>query len=314
MPSFGFMVIRGLFAVAERIAPRATGRAAFSLFSRTPSRRRRSRREQAALDAAEPVMREARRHCLRGPWGNLAVYDFANGHGRRGAPAVLVLHGWGSRAAHMTAWIAALDAAGFRVIAIDLPGHGESGGRSLNMASAVEAVSLAETWFGPFAAVVGHSFGGAVAANAVVGSVRGIAPVAAGRLVLVSAPSSMPSLFRDFGAFLNLGARTQTALADRVTTLAGRPLEEFVVADQLAGTHLPVLVVHAPEDKEISAQEAVALARAGSHVCLKWAPGLGHRRILGDEAVAGWIVSFLSRAEESGATIREPDLSLSALR
>jgi pimeloyl-ACP methyl ester carboxylesterase len=300
------MVIRVLFALAEHLAPRATGRAAFALFSRTPPRGQGTDKERKALASAEPVMREARRHSLKTPAGVVVVHDFATGHARRGAPTVLVLHGWGSRAAHMAGIIAQLDHAGFRVIALDLPGHGESGGRSLNMATAVRAVAETEAWFGPFASMVGHSFGGAVAANAIVGSVRGVAPVAAKRLVMVSSPSSMPSLFKDFGRFLNLGTRTQTALADRVERLAGRPLEEFVVANQLVGATLPVLVLHAPDDKEIPAKEAVALAAAGPHVQLEWKPGIGHRRILSDCGVAERIVEFLTAPEAAHRRTLEP--------
>ena len=309
MASFGFMVIRGLFAVAEHFAPRAAGAAAFAIFSRTPDRRV-SRREAEALARAEPVMREARRHRIATAAGAVAVYDFATGHPRRGTPTVLVIHGWGSRAAHMAAQIGALDQAGYRVIALDLPGHGESAGRRLKMASAVAAVSAVEQWFGPFAAIVGHSFGGAVAANAAVGSVRGVPPVAAERLVMISSPSSMPSLFKDFGRFLNLGARTQTALDARVERLTGRPLEEFVVATQLVGRHLPVLVLHAPDDKEIAPREAVALAAAGDHVTLEWMPGLGHRRILTDCAVAARVVSFVAEPLTRGGQGAAVSLSL----
>ena len=194
----------------------------------------------------------------------------------------------------MAGVIASLTEAGFRVVALDLPGHGESAGRRLNMASAVRAVHEADQWFGPFSAVVGHSFGGAIAANAVVGSIDGIPKLRAGRLVMVSAPNSMPAIFRDFGRFLNLGTRTQTALAARVLELAGHPLEDFVVARQLAEHPMPALVIHAPDDKEVPAREAEQLATAGRHVRLVWAPGLGHRRILADCGVARQIVEFLT--------------------
>lgn len=301
MASFGFMVIRGLFAVAEQIAPRLTGRAAFELFSRTPSPNRMSQRARDVLARSTAIMAEARRHQLRLEGGCVVAYDFAPAGGTRRAPTALVLHGWGARAAHMTSVIRELTEAGFRVIALDLPGHGESAGRRLNMASAVRAVRAADDWFGPFAAIVGHSFGGAVAANAAVGSIRNVEPVRAERLVLISAPSSMPALFRDFGSFLNLGARAQVALAARVHDLTGRPLEEFVVADQLARHKLPALVIHAPDDKEISSKEAESLARAGSHVELRWAPGLGHRRILSDSGVARMVAEFLTDPEKASA-------------
>lgn len=297
MASFGFMVIRGLFAVAEQVAPGLTGRAAFELFSRTPGTARVSAREREALRRSAAYMAEARRHALRQPGGCVVAHDFAPAGGSRRAPTALVLHGWGSRAAHMTGIVRELSEAGFRVIALDLPGHGESAGRRLNMANAVRAVQVADQWFGPFAAIVGHSFGGAVAANAVVGSIRGVPPVGAGRLVLLSAPSSMPALFRDFGSFLKLGARAQVALAARVHDLTGRPLEDFVVANQLAAHKVPALVIHAPDDREISPKEAESLARAGPHVMLRWAPGLGHRRILADCGVARMIAEFLTDPE-----------------
>jgi pimeloyl-ACP methyl ester carboxylesterase len=111
----------------------------------------------------------------------------------------------------------------------------------------------------------------------------------------------MPALFRDFGSFLNLGARAQVALAARVRDLTGRPLEDFVVAEQLARHHVPALVIHAPDDKEIPPREAESLARAGSHVELRWAPGLGHRRILSDSGVARMIADFLTDPEKARA-------------
>src|SRR5476651_553026 len=42
------------------------------------------------------------------------------------APPVLLLHGWGASMYMWRAWFAPLAAAGFRAIAVDLPGHGLS--------------------------------------------------------------------------------------------------------------------------------------------------------------------------------------------
>ena len=180
------------------------------------------------------------------------VHEFRPRQGRESAGTVLVLHGWRSRTEYMKALIEAYRDAGFRVMSLDLPGHGGSAGRRLNLASAVRAAHVAGEWFGPFAAVVGHSFGGAVAVNAVAGSIVGIPPLAASKLVLIAAPSSMPDLFRDFGRYLNLGPRTQSAMADQVRRIAGRPLDEFVGSRQLAETAVPTLVIHAPDDREVA--------------------------------------------------------------
>ena len=132
------------------------------------------------------------------------------------------------------------------------------------------------------------------AANAVAGSVKGIAPLAAARLVLIAAPSSMPEIFEDFGRMLSLGPRSQSAMADEVERIAGRPLKEFVGSLQLAAAPVPTLVVHAPDDREVSSEHAELYASAGSHVRLHWAPGLGHRRILSDRGVMEQAVRFVA--------------------
>ena len=137
---------------------------------------------------------------------------------------VLVIHGWRSRTEYMRALIEGYRDAGYKVVSLDLPGHGQSQGRRLNMVSAVEATRVAGEWFGPFVATVGHSFGGAVAANAIAGSVKNIPPLTAGRLVLIAAPSSLPAIFADFSRMLNVGPRSQVAMAERVERIcpAGR--------------------------------------------------------------------------------------------
>lgn len=300
MATIGYLAFRSAFALAEQIAPRLTGRAAFELFCRTPNPSRVSQREAAVLRDASPFMAEARHHWLPTPHGCVVAHDFRSVAGH-GAPAVLVLHGWRSRTEHMRTIVETLNGEGFRVIALDLPGHGMSPGRRLNMAIAVAAVRAAADWFGPFAAIVGHSFGGAVAVNAVAGSVRGVAPVAAKRLVLVSAPSSMPAIFEDFSRFLGLGTKAQLALARQVERVAGHPLEDYVGSEQLRVLDIPTLAIHAPDDKEVPFEEARRFEAAGRHVRLMRAPGRGHRRILADGEVAAAIAGFALFGEDAAA-------------
>jgi alpha-beta hydrolase superfamily lysophospholipase len=189
-------VTRGLFGLAEHVAPKLAGRLAFELFCRTPNPKKASEREARALLQARRFMAEARHHRLTLTSGaGVVAHEFRPADGRRKAGTVLVVHGWRSRTEHMRTLIEGLRGAGFRVIALDLPGHGASPGRRLNMAIAVDAVRAAGEWFGPFAAAVGHSFGGAVALNAIVGSVKGVAPLDAGLRVLLSAPASKAAIF-----------------------------------------------------------------------------------------------------------------------
>ncbi|HUN12035.1 MAG TPA: alpha/beta hydrolase [Rhabdaerophilum sp.] len=292
MASFPYKVIRGAFSLGEHVAPRLTGRAAFELFCHTPNPRKQTDGERRAILQAQCFMAEARRHHLTARTGRVMAFDFRPEGGGRPIGTVLVVHGWRSRTEFMKAIVEGYREAGYRVISLDLPGHGQSSGRRLNMAIAVDALRVAGEWFGPFAAVVGHSFGGAVALNAIAGSVAGMQPLAAERLVTISTPSSMPALFEDFGKFLNLGPRSQTAVAAQVERVAGRPLSDYVGAEQLQRLSLPVLVIHSSDDREVSADNAREFATAGPHVRVHWAKGLGHRRILADPDIVAEAVRF----------------------
>lgn len=300
MPGVGFLIFRSAFALAEQIAPSLTGRAAFALFRRTRNPARVSTREAQVLRDAAPFMAQARRKPLTSRAGCVVAYDFPGTAGS-GAPTVLVLHGWNARTEHMRPVISTLNRAGYRVVALDFPGHGRSAGRSLDLALAVAAVRSAADWFGPFTGIVGHSFGGAVAINAMAGSIRSIAPVEADRLVLIASPGSMPAIFSDFGRFLGLGPRTQVALAGKVAHVTGRPLEDFVGAQQLSAMRVETLVIHAPDDKEVAFDSARSLEAAGDHVTLLRAPGLGHRRILGDTRALEAVENFLLFGEAGAA-------------
>jgi len=297
MASFALKVTRAVFGAAERLAPPLAGRVAFELFCRTPDVNKPTPGERRALVQAAEFMAEARHHRLTTKGGAcIAVHEFRP----EGEPlgTVLVVHGWRSRTEHMRALIAGFRDAGYKVVSLDLPGHGQSRGRRLNLAIAVEAVATAGDWFGPFAAAVGHSFGGAVVANAVAGSVKGVPPLAAGRLVLIAAPGSLPMLFSEFSRMLNVGPRAQAAMADIVEQIAGHPLSDYTGARQLSAARVPALVVHARDDREVPPAHAELYASAGAHVRLHWADGLGHRRILADRDVVLRAVDFVVRQEQ----------------
>lgn len=298
MASIGLKVIRGLFGVAEHLAPALGGRAAFELFCRTPTRRKLTAGERMAVDNAAGFMSEARHHWLVTPSGGVMAHEFRPEPRRLPVGTVLVVHGWRSRTEYMRMLIEGYRNAGFRVLSLDLPGHGASQGRRLTLASAVEAARVADEWFGPFAAIVGHSFGGAVALSAVAGAIRGIPPLKVGRLVLIAAPNAMSDVFAGFSRQINMGPRSASSLDSQVERVSGHRLGHFVGARFLQRLDVPALVIHAPDDREVSADNASALAAAGAHVHLHWAPGLGHRRILADPGVVQHAVGFVAAADQ----------------
>jgi pimeloyl-ACP methyl ester carboxylesterase len=83
-------------------------------------------------------------------------------------------------------------------------------------------------------------------------------------------------------------------MAAQVERVTGRRLEEFVASPEFGRTQPPTLVIHSPDDREVSAEHARMYAASGDHVRLHWAEGLGHRRILADAGVIRLAVGFLN--------------------
>src|SRR4051794_2138024 len=157
MAPFGQKVIRTLFGAGERIAPALAGRIAFELFCRTQNPKKLGERQSKALARAAGLLVEARRHCLTTRTGNVTAFEFRPLNGRERLGTVLVIHGWGSRTEYMKPLIESCRDAGYRVVSLDLPGHGHSSGRRLTMLHALEAARVAGEWFGPFTAGGGPS-------------------------------------------------------------------------------------------------------------------------------------------------------------
>ncbi len=186
----------------------------------------------------------------------------------------------------MVTIIRELVARGERVVSIDLPGHGESAGRTLNMVQAIAAVDAAWRQYGPFDAMVGHSFGGAVVVNAAAGPLGCYRARRPARLVTIASPHSMAGVFDGFGKLLGLSPDLRRAMKEEVRYLAARPITDFDTDAHLRRLAIPTLVIHAHDDKEVPAICAEMAAGAGRHVRLRWADGLGHRRIIASPEVA----------------------------
>ena len=72
---------------------------------------------------------------------------------------MVLLHGWGSHAARF-GFVAPLHRAGFSVIGIDAPAHGDSPGRIPDLPRFRDSLAQVLREHEPIHAVIGHSLGG----------------------------------------------------------------------------------------------------------------------------------------------------------
>jgi pimeloyl-ACP methyl ester carboxylesterase len=270
-------LLRAYFAIVSWLAPELARRQAERLFT-TPPRYRGKR----VAPAVPKQIVDATGH-------RLAVWET----GRREAPAVLLTHGWGGRSAQMASFIAPLTARGFRVVWFDQPGHGESGHGRVGLPDFVRAIEAVARTHGPFEAAIGHSLGGAALGLALRNG------LSLGRVVLVSAPSSMHEHTRNFARLLGLAPRVRDAMRRHIEQRYGVRFDDIDRTDDLANVTVPALFVHDRNDTEIAFRHAERLSERMPRARLVTTYGLGHYRILREPGVVQTVVDFVAGSDDA---------------
>lgn len=203
-------------------------------------------------------------------------------------PAVLALHGWRGRPTQFRPLAANLLERGFRTISIDGPGHGRSAGEHATPRLYGELLMEVAKFAGGAPAVVGHSFGGAALGAALAFGFR------PSRIVIVSSPTRVSRMPFAFAKAAGLPARAMPHYWRLLEQDAGRPLAELDLVATGPGCDIPALLVHDRQDAVIPYADAEALAALWPELEVMTTEGLGHRDILGHEAVLQRITAFIA--------------------
>ncbi|GAA2225003.1 hypothetical protein GCM10010413_19200 [Promicromonospora sukumoe] len=295
---------RALFRTLGRVAPPAALALGAATYWRVGAPAPVRPADQAVHASARRTPLE-HRPTFRGAGGPITVASYS--WGDPGAPGVLLVHGWRSRASAFGRIIEDLTGAGLRVVAYDAPGHGASGGRrrtGLDDLAIIRRLSDAE--HAPWAAVVGHSLG-------VLGA--GIAlheGVEAERFAAVSGLTSVRVTTDGFVRQAGLPWALRDAFARAVQRhgLPGHPdvYERFDLVRRTVPAAVPTLWLHDDGDRVNPHQLSVRLHEAHADSSeLFTTTGLGHNKILGDPAVRARILDHLAApAPADRATARRP--------
>jgi pimeloyl-ACP methyl ester carboxylesterase len=214
----------------------------------------------------------------------LRAWDWGEG------PTVLLAHGWSGYAGQMTAFVPALVAAGYHVVAFDQPAHGQSGGRTttlLELRQAVLAVGSRFSAFQPLAGVVAHSLGATATLLALDRGLR------AERAVLLAPPADPLPFVQAAGHHFGLPPAGVKALSARIHGYLRADIGERDAHAVIASLDVPLLVVHDEQDRAVPFEVGRALAAASPRVEFLAPRGLGHRRLLADPTIIGQAVDFL---------------------
>ncbi|MEQ8348255.1 MAG: alpha/beta fold hydrolase [Sneathiellaceae bacterium] len=245
--------------------------------------------EAAALQA------EATRLSLDFEDETLAVWHWGQGADR---PIALLVHGWEGAAAQFHRLVPVLLAAGYRVVAPDMPAHGASTGRqsdpvAFGRAATAIGSALTAGRLGPQAAPVdtfiGHS----------VGSAAGLFAFAQGLQVNhslhLAGPASLSRAVDRFARVLGLTPEVAAAFRGLLPRITGPQTDAMELEAQLHGLRHPALLLHDPADRIVPYAESETLAAAWPQAELRPLPGGGHAGFLEDERLLPAIRAFLPR-------------------
>jgi pimeloyl-ACP methyl ester carboxylesterase len=259
----------------DKVAPRLAARILMWRLLFTPFRTQASTRTKSILDKASTDVDVIE--------GNEVVhYTWGDGDRR-----VLLVHGWSSNAGQVASLAQALAAAGFTVVALDLPGHGRSEGKRSSVIHFAKAIEAASDRRGPFYALVAHSLGAAAATYALSRGVQ------CERAVFFSPVGSYANVWRHAEQRLKVSPKVMGFAVRRAEKWLGITfdhIEPTVLAPRLS---CKLLVVHDQYDWETPISDSEALVRSWPDAHLLQGYKLGHSRILSDHGMVRCAVDFV---------------------
>lgn len=267
------LALRTAFGTVGRVAPGVAARWAETIFC-TPPRHQ-------VHGAEEAFLASGRAFGVDWQGQRLAGWEWGRG------PAVILVHGWGSRGSRLAGAAGALAEAGFRVVLYDAPAHGLSTGRFASLPEFARALQAVGESVGPVYGLVGHSLGGAAISLALKWG------LAAERAVLIAPPSDVVVFSHAFAHHIGLPRRAHDVMRKNLEARLDMRWDEIHIPTLARGLRTPVLVAHDRDDPDVPYAHAEEIVEAWPQARLLTTSGLGHRAILRDPGVVRATVEFL---------------------
>jgi pimeloyl-ACP methyl ester carboxylesterase len=202
---------------------------------------------------------------------------------------LLFIHGWTGRGTQVVNYIKPLNAIGYRIISFDGPAHGSSPGKQSSALEMADVVLAINKHYGPFDAAITHSFGGMILAYAM--SLGLNLQYAA----LICPPKNFQVLLDNFQRILTLPDSVMQVLVRKSFATHGQNIRDAMhTVSNLKRSNSKGLLIHDEDDMDISWHSSKEIADAWPQARFIKTRGLGHRRIIHDEAVINSIIEFLN--------------------
>jgi len=253
----------------------------------------------------EPTMLRARRRAVRIAGIDRRGVDVDTYEWGDGPRTVVLAHGWNGRASQFTVLVRELVAEGYRVVAFDAPAHGASGGHRTYLVDWLDVFAGLQQRHGAFDAMIGHSFGGLATLVAVAGGTD------AARVATIAAPADADLLLSQFQAMLGYSGAVAQAMRERFASryfpADPDPFAWLSSVRSPLPADVPLLVAHDHGDRVVPYAEAGRIMDAHPGSRLLATRGLGHNRILADDAVLDAVLEHVAATSPVPARLTSID-------
>lgn len=271
------LTIQGLRLYLNTLAlfqPEKAGALAFQIFC-TPRQGRLREKDSAFLSTADEE-KDLYVNDL-----NIRCY-----HWRGLGPTVLLVHGWESNAARWQRLVRQLRAKGFNVVAVDGPGHGQSGSRQFNVPLYANLLEAVVEHYQP-QGLVGHSIGGFASIYLLH---EGQAP-SVQQLAILGTPAELSHILDGFQRLLGLSSRVMRGFERVFRRRFGRSFADFSGPAMVRSLDVEGLIVHDLNDPTVPYADAMAYADHWPQARFVTTRSQGHR--LNGDGVPEVVVGFL---------------------
>ncbi|XDD42888.1 alpha/beta hydrolase [Leptospira sp. WS60.C2] len=237
-----------------------------------------SRKEMDVLEKAKSFQFKVNEH---------KIQSYVWNEGQDAKAVILLIHGWNGHTGNFSRFIPSFLEKGFKVVGIDLPGHGLSSGRYSNIVLSAKMVKELTNQIGNPDVIISHSFGGAVA------TVAQELGVLAKKLIYIAPPSKLELLIKDFSRYVQLSESEIEQMQKVLEKKVQRTMKSIDLETSGPNFENELLVIHDKEDLEIPFSMGESVSKAWKQGTLVTTEGLGHKFILRSDFVRDKILEFL---------------------
>lgn len=200
---------------------------------------------------------------------------------------VLLVHGWSGRGTQLFKIADILLENGYSVVSFDAPAHGKSEGKSSIMYEFIESILEIGKQYGPFEIAIGHSLGGMSVLNAVKNG------LAVKKAVVIGSGDIVQDILDNFISKLRLKHEISIRLCNYFEAKHQIKMNDFSTYKAAKKIEIPVLVIHDKNDTEVPVKAGIHIHEHLKNGTLFLTEGLGHRKLLGNQAVIQKVIEFI---------------------